>query len=166
MLVIQPIRWFNDYNYIYTWQFFYPFGVFWILLQVWFCNNFLCMKKKSFCELGAFAYTSQKHKMKVMWRLSIACDIFRTNMVDTIIEMWRCAKQSFWEPKSSSFVNTNIKFNMFNTLMKYINILFGNNHAQWFHVHWTHCIAKCALDHGHQLKKDGELSKAFNDFQS
>ncbi len=70
-----------------------------------------------------------------MWRLSIVYDIFRTNMVDTIMEMWTCAKQSFLDPKSSSFVNTNIKFNMFNTFMKYINILFGNNHAQQLHVH-------------------------------
>jgi hypothetical protein len=103
-----------------------------------FATNFCAWKKRSFCELGAFAYTSisLKHKMKVMRRLSIAYDICRTNMVDTIMEMWRCgAKQSFWELEFSSFVNTNIKVNMFNTLMKYTNILFGNNHAQWLHVH-------------------------------
>jgi len=130
-----------------------------------FATNFCAWKKKNICELDAFAYTSifLKHKMKVMWRLSIAYDIFRTNMVDTIMEMWRCARQSFWS-LNSLHLWTQI-LNMFNTLMKYTKTLFGNNHAQQLHVHWTHCIAKCALDHGRQLKKDWGLFSASNGFQ-
>jgi hypothetical protein len=84
-------------------------------------------------------------------------------MVDTIMEMWRCARQSFWS-LNSLHLWTQI-LNMFNTLMKYTKTLFGNNHAQQLHVHWTHCIAKCALDHGRQLKKDWGLFSASNGFQ-